>query len=130
MLPVTYKFLLTLAPPVTCKAPVLAPVASVALVIVTIPDAPNAVVETLPIVALPVTPNVVPIVALLFTVNALVVTLPLEPTDVNKAVLGVTLPIGVACKPPKPLIVVMAVIDPLLVNAAPVTLPVALTVVN
>ena len=44
---------------------------------------------------LPTTPSVLPTVADPLTVNADTVVLPLEPTVVNRAVLGVTLPIGV-----------------------------------
>ena len=71
-----------------------------------------------------------PIVAELLTVNAAPVIFPLDPTEVNNAVLGVTLPIGVACIPPRALSVVTAVILALLVTAAAVTLPVALNVVT
>lgn len=76
----------------------------------------------------PLTPNVLPIVVELLTVNAETVVFPLEPTVVNNALLGVTLPIGVDCSPPNALSVVIAVIDVLLVIAAAVTLPVALNV--
>jgi hypothetical protein len=44
---------------------------------------------------------------------------------VNNAVLGVTLPIGVACRPPNALSVVIAVMDAFDVNAAAVMLPAA-----
>ena len=85
-------------------------------------------VEILPPVMFPVTPKVEPTVAELLTVNALTVLFPLTLSLVKIAVLGVTLPIGVACMPPKALNVVIAVIDPLLVIAAAVTLPVVLTI--
>ena len=63
-------------------------------------------------------------------VNAAPVMFPLDPTYVNNAVLGVTLPIGVDCIPPRALNVVAAVIDPLLVKAAPVMFPLDPTLVN
>jgi hypothetical protein len=104
--------------------------------LVAVYDAPVNTADAFPIVAalivvpvnVPTTPNVLPIVAVLLTVNAETVVFPLEPTVVNNALLGVTLPIGVACRPPNALTVVTAVIDPLLVTAAAVTLPVAVTV--
>ena len=108
----------------------------VILVCAAVLNVPVNVAPELPIVAalivvpvkVPTTPNVLPIVAVLLTVNADTVAFPLAPTVVNNALLGVTLPIGVACRPPNALIVVIAVIDPLLVTAAAVTLPVALSV--
>ena len=51
-------------------------------------------------VSVPTIPNVLPIVAELLTVNALIVLLPLILSLVKIAVLGETLPIGVACMPP------------------------------
>ena len=44
---------------------------------------------------LPVTPRVVPTVAVALTVNALTVVFPLDPTVVNYAVLGAALPSAV-----------------------------------
>lgn len=102
-------------PPEACSVPTI-----VALLLSVIPEA----------VIFEPTPKLRPTVAELLTVKPLTVLLPLTLSLVNIAVLGETLPIGVACNPPKPLIVVIAVIDPLLVNPAPVILPVALTVVN
>jgi hypothetical protein len=94
------------------------------------PELPNVAAFIVVPVSVPVTPNVEPIVAELLTVNAEAVMFPLEPTDVNKPVLGVALPIGVFCMPPNALKLVLAVIDPLLVSPAPVILPVADKVVN
>ena len=96
----------------------------------TAPLLPNVAALIVVPVKVPATPSVPPMVAELLTVNALAVIFPLDPTDVNKAVLGVTLPIGVACKPPNADNEVTAVIDPLLVKLAPVMLPVADRVVN
>ena len=73
-------------------------------------------------VSVPTTPKVDPIVAELLTVSALAVTLPLDPTEVNNAVLGATLPIGVACRPPNALNVVLNVPLLLTVNAFTVVL--------
>ena len=58
------------------------------------------VVLKLPEVILPVTPNVVPIVAELLTVNAFTVAFPLDCKLVKLPVLGVALPTGVFCIPP------------------------------
>jgi hypothetical protein len=59
-------------------------------------------------VVLPVTPKVVPIVALLLIESAFTVALPLDTTVVKNAVLGVAFPIGVFWIPP------LAVNDPAL----------------
>ena len=54
MLPATYKLPPMYAPPVTCRAPLPAPVFCVALVIVTMPLAPNVVNAPVPAVTLPI----------------------------------------------------------------------------
>ena len=87
-------------------------------------------VDILPAMILPTTPNVVPMVAELLTVNELTVLFPLTLSLVKIAVLGVTLPIGVACIPPRALSVVIAVIEPLLVSADTVAFPLEPTDVN
>ena len=51
---------------------------------------------------------------------------PLDPIVVNRAVLGVTLPIGVACNPAGALIVVPTVALPLTVKPLTVALPLVL----
>ena len=114
----------------------------------------------LPTVAFPVTPSVVPIVALAFTVNALTAAFPVALNVLTIAVFPPALPkvpltgplndtaavnefadimLAPVIFPPDPvpsvildatLNVVPTVADPLTVNPAPVILPVALTVVN
>ena len=73
---------------------------------------------------LPVTPNVLPMVALLLTVNALTVLLPLTLSVVNIAVLGAALPIGVDCRPPSKSPGPLAVNEPVNVIPFPLILPV------
>ena len=84
---------------------------------------------TLPILALPVTPSVVPTVAAPFTVKADTVVFPLVTNVVNKAVLGAALPIGVLCKPPSKSPAPVARSEPDKVIPDPLILPVTPSVV-